>query len=135
MPLTELRRLASDLQKLIQELEAGPQRDIDIATEHNGDPKLVAKVLRTSGSPSDHHWYQVERIYCSIERCPSCPHGDFKYRYQRRKNGTIRKKYICKMALSDEIVQRMKSTVTQGHRYKLETLPTETGSRDADGQA
>jgi hypothetical protein len=133
MPLRKLRRLAADLEKLIKELEGTPLREIDIAAEHSGDPALVAQVLRTHGSAQDRQWFQVERIYCSIERCPSCPHGDFKYRYQRRKDGTFTKKYICKMAVNGEIVEWMKSTVTQGHAYELKTLSNgESGSRDPD---
>src|SRR5262245_39169915 len=70
LPLHELRRLAGDLQEMIAELESGPRREIDIAYEHNGDPTLIARVLRTSGDPESGNWYRIERIFCSREHCP-----------------------------------------------------------------
>ena len=119
MSLKTLRRFAVDLQHLIEEFQSYPPREIDIASEHNGNPALVAQILRTDGNPKGIKWYQVERIYCSAERCLSCPHGDFKYRYQRSKNGRISKKYVCTMAINNETIKWMRLTVKQGVAYEL----------------
>jgi len=45
MALSELWQLRDDLQAIISELENGPRREIDIATEHTGDPALIAQIL------------------------------------------------------------------------------------------
>ena len=120
-PLRKLRRLSGDLQELIFELESGPRREIDIAVDHNGDdPTLIAQVLRTEGDPKSNHWYQVERIFCSTERCPSCPHGDFRYRYRRSKNGKITKKYTGKMAFDHETIERLSADICEGASYIVE---------------
>jgi len=68
-------------------------------------------------------WYQVERIYCSIERCRSCPHGDFEYRYQRNKNGRVSKKYVRIMAVNNETIEWMRAGVRPGIPYVLEDIP------------
>lgn len=91
MPLSELRRLRDDLQKLVSELENSPRREIDIATAQTGDPALTAQVLRIIGDKNSNKWGQVERILCSSERCPNCPHGDFRYEYwKNKKSGVIK---------------------------------------------
>ena len=91
MPLSNLRRLRDELQVLISELEHGPRREIDIATAHTGDPALIVQVLRIIGDKTRGKWIQVERILCSLERCPNCPHGEFMYEYrQNKKSGTTR---------------------------------------------
>ena len=91
MPLFALRRLRDELQILISELESGPRREIDIATAHIGNPALVVQVLRIIGDKTSGKWIQVERILCSLERCPNCPHGEFMYEYrQNKKTGTTR---------------------------------------------
>lgn len=127
MPLRELRRFARDLQRLIAEVESKPRREIDIATEHSGDPTLVDRVSRVEGNTQDQKWYQVERICCSRERCPSCPHGDFRYRYQRSKHGKITKKYVGTMAFDSETIERLMAGVRNPIAvYRIDT------SRDAD---
>jgi hypothetical protein len=89
MPLTKLRRLRNELHALITELENGPRREIDIADSHTGDPTLIARVLRVIGDKTSGKWIQVERIFCSQERCHDCPHGDYLYEYrQNTKRGT-----------------------------------------------
>ena len=91
MPLSKLRQLRNDLDILISEIENGPRREIDIAEDHTGDPALIAEVVRVEGDKTSGKWYQVERIYCSLERCPNCPHGDFWYEYQvNKKRKTFR---------------------------------------------
>ncbi len=112
MPLHKLRPLPDEILKLIKELEAGPRREIDIVTEHSEDPALVARILRTEGDPNGNDWYQIERIYCSPEKCPNCPHGDYRFRYQRNKRKkTIRKKFIAKMVFDHETIERMKKHI------------------------
>ena len=94
MSLSELWRLRDDLQNIISELENSPRREIDIATNHTGDPALIARILRVDGDKSRGKWFQVERIFCSIERCADCPHGDFWYEYsQSKKHRTTKVKY------------------------------------------
>jgi|SRR6266850_4515000 len=91
MPLSELRRLRDDLQKLVFQLENSPRREIDIATAHTGDPALTVQVLRINGDKNSNKWGQVERILCSLEGCLNCPHGDFKYEYRKnKKSGAIK---------------------------------------------
>lgn len=90
MSLAELRHLRDELQILTTELENGPRREIDIATDHTGDPALVSQVLRVDGDKTSGKWFQVERIFCSTEKCPKCPHGayHYEYRYNKRKGTT-----------------------------------------------
>ena len=77
------------MQVLITELESGPRREVDIATAHTGDPTLVDQVLRVAGDKTSGKWFQVERIFCSTEKCPKCPHGDYMYEYRHnKKKGT-----------------------------------------------
>lgn len=94
--LNYLRRLRGDVDALIAELERGPQREVDIAASFTGDPRFVAKVIRVEGVPDTSMWYQV-RIYCSLEHCTSCPHGDYGYRYRRNKRRrTVTVEYVGK---------------------------------------
>lgn len=89
MPLSALWQLRDDLQAIIAELENRPRREIDIATDHTGDPTLIAQVLRGEGDKTSGKWIQVERIFCSIAKCPDCPHGDYHYEYRHnKKKGT-----------------------------------------------
>ena len=89
MPLSALWQLRDDLQAIIAQLENRPRREIDIATDHTGDPTLIAQVLRVEGDKTSGKWIQVERIFCSIARCTGCPHGDYHYEYRyNKKKGT-----------------------------------------------
>ena len=91
MPLSKLRRLRDELQILVSELENGPRREIDIATAHTDDPALIDQVLRIIGDETSSTWVQVERIFCSLDRCPNCQHGEFMYEYRKnRKSGTTK---------------------------------------------
>jgi hypothetical protein len=113
MPLGGLHRLIDDLQELLVELENHPPREVDIAADHR-DPKLIAKVLRVEGDPHTSNWYQIERIYCSSQRCARCPHGDFRFRYQRNKQrGTITKKLSGTMAFSHETREQLNAGVRE----------------------
>ena len=112
MSLKTLRELRDDLSEIIREQEAQPRREIDIAAEHTGDPALIARVLRTVGDPNSGRWHQVERIYCTFERCPRCPHGDFRYRYQRNKRkGTITVDYVGTQVFDHELIERLKARI------------------------
>ena len=109
MPLRKLCPLPGEIQKLIAELEAGPRREIDFVTENPADQSLVERVLRTEGDSQGSKWYQNERIYCSPEHCPECPHGDYRFRYQRNeRKKTIRKTFVAKMAFDHEVIERLK---------------------------
>jgi hypothetical protein len=120
MPLIELRRLRDGINSCIQQLEQGEKREIDIAYEHTGDPERTARVLRVIGDPNSGRWSQVERVFCSAERCPDCPHGDFLYRYRRnRRRGTTSAKYGGTMAFSDETIQHLRRDVRMGEAYEI----------------
>jgi hypothetical protein len=49
MPLIKLRKLRSDLDSLIREVETAPRREIDIAAEHSGRPAIDSRGSRTEG--------------------------------------------------------------------------------------
>ncbi len=94
MSLSALRKLRDDLQVIITELEKAPPREIDIATDHTGDPDLIEQVLQVFGDRTSGKWIQVERIFCSKEKCPECPHGDYHYEYRyNKKKGTTSVRY------------------------------------------
>jgi hypothetical protein len=86
---------------------------------------LVASVLRVIGDPNSGDWYQVERIYCSAERCPRCPHGDFRFRYRRNKRkDTLSVKYMGTMAFSYEVIEELRAGVRKPiAAYILKTKP------------
>jgi hypothetical protein len=92
--LNELRAEAAELEVVISEIESGPRREIDIADSHTGDPAFVAKSTLLHGQRGEGRWSVRESIYCSLERCPNCPHGDYFYEYRRNKRkGTLTVKF------------------------------------------
>ena len=120
MPLFELRRLRDGINFCIQQLEQSERREIDIAYEHTGDPERTARVVRIIGDPNSGKWSQVEQVFCSAERCPHCPHGDFLYRYRRNKRrGTTSVKYGGTMAFRDETIQHLRRNVRIGEAYEI----------------
>ena len=128
MPLQKLHRLRTDVDRFIAEIEGGPQREIDIAFEHS-DPALVGRVLRTIGDPGAGTRYQIERIYCSIEKCPRCPHGDFWFRYRRSGNkGTLKKECVgfgAPMAFDHELLEQMKGGLREPVSYIFTKEPNQ----------
>ena len=89
MPLKELERLQNDVQAIIDEIEALPEkREIDIMADHTGDPKMIAEIINRE--QGEGKWTQWESIYCCAERCPNCPHGPFMFVYRETKKGKIR---------------------------------------------
>jgi hypothetical protein len=94
MSLAAMRRLRIDLDIVIGAIENSARREIDIATDHSGDPLLIAEVLQLKGDLASSKWVQVEQIYCSTARCPKCPHGDYHYEYRRSKAGVITVKFL-----------------------------------------
>lgn len=128
LPLNYLRRLRDYLDVLIGQLEAAPRREIDIAFEHPEDPSRV-QVLRVKGDPEkSKSWEQVERVFCDPP-CPDCPHGDFFYRYYRRKDGSVRIYYVGKLFLQHEIFEQMRKRITP----PLEVLSIEQLRKRVDG--
>lgn len=108
-PLAWLRRFLVDLDELISELERGTRREIDIAAEFKGDEKLVAEVLTVKGDPRSARWQQLLRIYCCENRCDSCPHGDYLYRYRRNKRrATLTVEFGGRAVFSPETIERMR---------------------------
>jgi hypothetical protein len=110
LPLKYLRELVTDAQSLIRDLEAAPvRREIDIAAEHDDNVDLIHSVVRTIGDRATGRWRQVEKIYCSLEHCPRCPHGEFIFRYRRNK----RKKHVTVTfvgtpGLPNEVLEQMR---------------------------
>ena len=84
---------AAELEIVISEIESGPRREIDIADSHIGDPALIANSTLLRGKRGEGRWSVRESIYCSLERCPNCPHGDYLYEYFRyKRKGIVRVK-------------------------------------------
>ena len=106
IPLSKLRQWRNELavqinnlNAIISAIEKGPRREIDIADEHTGDPALIAYAVLLGGDKEKGSWRQRERIYCSLEKCPSCPHGEYFYAYRRnKKRGTVTVKF-CEEAV------------------------------------
>ena len=86
--LKELKTKAAELEAVIHEIEKGERREIDIADSNTGDPVLVSNSILLDGERGKGRWYVRESIYCSLEKCPNCPHGEYfyEYRYNKRKH-------------------------------------------------
>jgi hypothetical protein len=125
MPLRNLRELASDVQALVRELEnAKMRREIDIASEHQGDKNLIHSVVRTIGDKSTGRWRQVENIYCCLEHCPQCPHGEFVFRYRRNiRKRTVSVTFVGMPALPNELLEMMRSEVRDPVPYRVSVAP------------
>lgn len=107
MSLSALRKLRDELQVLINEIENGPRREIDIATDHKGDPAFIAEIVKIIGDKKSGKWIQVERIFCSKEKCPECPHGDFHYEYRlNSRKGTTSVRYRGK-GFTKEVLEKI----------------------------
>jgi hypothetical protein len=68
---------------------------------------------------------RADWIYCSAERCPRCPHGDFRFRYGRNKRkDTLSVKYMGTMAFSYEVIEGLRAGVRKpAAAYIMETKP------------
>jgi len=105
-PLKELKKQKAELEKIITELEKQPPRILDIAYERIQKNHRF-KILKIEGSPKkDKKWRQVERIICKT-KCSKCPHGDFWYRYSKRKDGSLNIKLLGEYFFDFEVVQKM----------------------------
>jgi hypothetical protein len=132
-PLKHLRQLSADIQSLIQELEGTPvRRDIDIASQHEGKPELIHSVSRTIGDKTTGHWRQVEMIYCCLERCPQCPHGEFIFQYRRNKRtGTVTVNFGGWPALDSKTLEWLRLGVRDPHPYIVSIGPDVEGNHDS----
>jgi hypothetical protein len=121
MPLRKLRDLAAQVQLVIRELEDAPmRREIDIAAEHHGSADLIHSVIRTIGDKTTGRWRQIEKIYCSLDHCPQCPHGEFIFRYRRNKRkGSMTVTFAGVPALPNEILELMRSEVRNPVPYRV----------------
>src|SRR5579859_7471990 len=91
-PLKILRQQREKLDTLISELEKQRHRIIDVAYERLEESHKF-EVLRVDGDPEkDKSWTQLERVTCKV-KCQQCPHGDFLYKYYKRKDGSFRIKF------------------------------------------
>lgn len=114
-PLQRLRKLRDDILSIIDELEALPdRRDVDIAAAFTGDPALVHEVDHIIGKKDTGKWVQLQKIYCSLERCPECPHGWYLYRYRsNKKRGTVSVEFLNKPGFSPELMKTMSKSVSR----------------------
>jgi hypothetical protein len=87
--INELKSKIADLKVLISEIESGPRREIDIADQHTGNPTFIARSVLLDGERGKGRWYVRESIYCSLERCPNCPHREYAYTYSYNKRKRI----------------------------------------------
>ncbi|MHC4158613.1 MAG: hypothetical protein ACYSSO_05995 [Planctomycetota bacterium] len=102
MPLTALRKCREKLQleidaidTVIAKIESLPvQRDIDIGADFSGNNELIADIIHKSTTQKTNVWFQIQTIFCSKNKCKSCPHGPFNYKYRRNKQGEIKVKYV-----------------------------------------
>jgi hypothetical protein len=106
-PLKSLLRERDILNSQISKIQKQPIEIIDIANERL-EASHEFKVLRVDGDPiKDRSWTQLERIFCKT-KCEKCPHGDFLYRYSKRKNGTYRIVMEGELSFDYEVLERMK---------------------------
>jgi hypothetical protein len=125
LPLRKLRELATDVQSVIRELEKAPvRRDIDIAAEHSGHADLIHSVARIIGDKASGRWRQIQNIYCCLEHCPQCPHGEFVFRYRRnKKTGKITVSFAGIPALPNDILAAMGANIRDPVPYLVSTTP------------
>ena len=101
MSLTTLRKRRDQLRLeiveingVIAKIESLPvPRDTDIGADFSGNDELIAEIIDKSPTQKTSVWYQTQMIYCSTDKCDSCPHGPFTYKYRRNKRGEITVKY------------------------------------------
>jgi hypothetical protein len=109
LSLRELRRIAQAISELICEIDSEPRREIDIAAEHTGDPDMIYQALPLNERRRG-RWKQQELIYCSKERCPHCPHGEFVFSYrENRRKKTRSVEYLGQPLLPSEVIRGMKA--------------------------
>ncbi len=120
MPLTKLRKLHSELSQLIQHLEKHPLREIDVAHEYRGLPGRSCQVLDVK-QISGRKWQQLEKVYCSEQRCDHCPHGPYWFEYRAstdRKHLAITFKRAP--AFDYDLLQELKSSARPGKPYIIQ---------------
>jgi hypothetical protein len=122
MPLAKLRKLRSDLDLLVRELENGPKREVDIAWDHTGVASLISKVLEVKQKDPGRRWQQLEKIYCSAERCQKCPHGPYLYEYRaNRQRKTTAVRFRGALAFDYDVLQELKKNARPGKPYIIQT--------------
>jgi hypothetical protein len=120
MPLVKLKKIQSDVEALVREVEGAPRREVDIAAEHGGAPALTCAVLEKKAARGGNRWRQLETIYCSLTRCPECPHGPYWYEYRTNKRrGTVTVVLKGKMAFDYDLIQRLKRDASPGKAYVI----------------
>ena len=99
--LGHLRQLRRDISLIIEELEGEPRRDIDIAEEFDGSPRLLAEDIEDRPeSASRNTTVRAQKIFCSDSHCDRCPHGPFLFEYPRGSKGKVRFRGIPFILLS-----------------------------------
>ena len=89
MSLTRLRKLRTEIQGIIEELEANPaRREIDIAAEHSGKSALIQEIIRHRPQKGRGWLKRLEKVYCSPQGCSKCPHGPFWFTYRTNKRSS-----------------------------------------------
>jgi hypothetical protein len=115
MSLRNLKELRSEIDKTIAEIEALPQRrDIDIASDFNSDSACVAEVKRIDGDKKKGVWRQLQKIYCSTEHCPNCPHGWYWYTYRsNKKTGKVTAHFTGIPVFEPKLIDKLKKKALQ----------------------
>jgi hypothetical protein len=121
MPLIELRKLRSELSLLIRVLESCPLREVDVAYSFLGLPVQTCQVLEVKQISPGRKWRQLEKVYCSEQRCERCPHGPYWYEYRanaRRKSVAVTFKGAP--AFDYELLQELKRSARLGEPYIIQ---------------
>ena len=124
--LRELREIRDTVNALIQEVEQGPRREIDIADAHTGDPAFIHEVKWETEWKAGRQ-RRCELIYCSSQRCPECPHGSFIFKYRRN----LRKKtrevmYVGRPVLDLDALDEMRRQHSREPVFRGRIRPIET---------
>lgn len=74
----------------------------------------MAAVLATQGEPDAASYRRLLRIYCSQERCPRCPHGDFWYRYRRNsQSATTAVRFTGRAVFAPDAIDRRSKEILE----------------------
>lgn len=123
LPLLKLRKLRSDIDILISELESSPRRELDIAVGRAEAPDMPHEVIEVRGGKRPGGWRQLEKIYCSLERCPNCPHGPYWYRYRANKRKkTVTVAFAGKPFFDHEFIQQLRKDARPGKPYIIQSI-------------
>ena len=96
--LGHLRQHRRDISLIIKELEGEPRRDIDIAEEFDGSPRLLAEDIEDRPEQAlKNTTVRVQKIFCSDSHCDRRPHRPFLFKYSRgSRESKVKVRYLGK---------------------------------------